>query len=159
MKSMLRASLATAACLAATATVLAPEAKAQTQTVTFSGTVPASCTFTPPTAGVLDLDATGNILSSTEGTGAAATTDVTCTASGGVVSITAPTLTAGTDPGFTLTSTVATPADGTADSGGTTVTLSTAVTGATFTVNMAADAGAAVPAGVYDFEVDVTIAP
>jgi len=169
MKSMLRASLATAACLAATATILAPEAKAQTETFNFSGTIEDSCTFTNVAAGTLGLSTDFLTLTTDPAVGiigtaaaAPATADIDCN---GEVTITvnAPVETSAPASGAaTLNATVTDGAGLNLDTAATPSALFGAVgvvTSAAIDVGMSAASAAAIPSGTYTFTVDVVVTP
>ena len=139
----------------------APTAGDVTQPVNFSATVPTSCTLTPGATvdGVLGVNGTNTILSSSIAGGTAAQLTVNC--NNGTLKVAAPTL-SGTSTGtttFAATDLKATVTIGAkiADSSGATIALTTTDTDAN--VNMEATSAAAIASGTYDFTVVVTATP
>lgn len=166
---MLRRSLFVSALMLASVVGFASSAKAApaagdvNQPVKFSAIVPTSCTLTPDTTtadGVLGVNGSNTMLSSSIPGGTAAKLTVNC--NNGTLKVAAPTLTsstATTPTTFAAADLKATVTIGTktADSSGATIALTNTDTDAN--VNMEATSTTAINSGTYNFTVVVTATP
>jgi hypothetical protein len=165
--TMLRRSLFVSALMLAGVVGFASSAKAQTapppgevnQPVKFSAIVPTSCTLTPGTTpdGVLGVNGTNTILSSSIPGGTAAQLVVNC--NNGTLKVAAPKVSGTGTTTFAAADLKATVAigDKIADSSGATIALTSADKDAN--VNIEATSNTAISPGTYNFTVVVTATP
>ncbi|MBW4480623.1 MAG: hypothetical protein KME54_28220 [Tolypothrix brevis GSE-NOS-MK-07-07A] len=157
---MLRRSLFACALMLAGVVGFASSAKAVSEPVTLSGTIPTACIIDSVVPGTLVASGDNKTLSSTLSGGAAATLNINCTT--GTVSLTPPTKTGG-DPGTTLDGDIETKtakltlSDTTSvDSGATAIPVAAGAA----TVNLVAtDTSAVLIPGAYTFSTTVTVTP
>lgn len=138
----------------------ANSAKAVSEPVSLTGTVPTSCTITNVVSGKLVPSGDNKTLSSTLNGGSPATLDINC--SSGTISLTAPTKTAG-DTGTTADTDIETKTatlklfnNTSVSSGATAIPV---VAGAATVDLTATDTTAALAAGSYTFTTTVTVTP
>jgi hypothetical protein len=161
---MLRNSLLVSALLLTGSFGFAGAAKAVTEPVDFTGTVPTACMLTTPVDGLLGVSGDNKMLSSTIGSGTAAKIDIDC--AGGSLTVSAPVKDElASDTGTTvgtsfssLTAKVTTTDLDTEPSGGSGLPLDAANKG-TATVEMTATDDVAILPGKYTFTVTVTATP
>jgi hypothetical protein len=160
--TMLRRSLFVSTVMLAGVVGFASSAKAVTEPVTLSGEVSTTCTLTNAVPGTISPNNAATTLSTNVG-GTPAKIDIAC--DGGDLSVSAPSQTRGpTTTTFdtlkaNITTTNGTKAYSAAADGPVTVPLTTAENG-TANVNMTASvATGTIPAGIYEFTVNVTATP
>lgn len=155
---MIRRFLLASALLITGTIVAAPSAFAETQALTFDGTINQACAFgNSPTGGGISVTGT----TATSLTIAPVATSVTCNYAANL-SVGAPVANTGTlsgTPTSSVTASGATLATTTTSNSGTPIVLVTGET-ETLAVNMAAsNGGNVVPAGNYNYTVTLTVAP
>lgn len=156
---MLRRFLLASGLILASTIGFASSAKAVSEPLEFTGTVPTACTLKNPVDGTLGVDGANTMLSSVMTGGTSAKIDVDC--DGGSLSISAPVKTGGTgntaQSDFeSLAAKITTKSSVTVNSGAAGAPITTADTG-TATVDMTVeDTTAAIQPGTYIFDVVVT---